>query len=292
MQTILKDRVYLGDMVNHKAEVANYKTKQRVMLPENERIMVENTHEGIISHGDWEAVQRLVHARHRTPHHNFENLFRGLVFCSDCGSRLCMGTKTRGDKYYHHYRCSTHYLKPEKCPQSHQISYTVLYQTVLDRIQQLTAAVQDDEEFYALVCSKTEDNLPSEFIEKERYTLEKRMAELSGKVRKPFDEHTSGVMDDGNYEMLMKDIQTEQATLEQKLSALCSRLQNNQNTKAQIEQFKESVRECLNIQELTPYILNKLIAKIEIGSVEVVGSEKQQEVCINWQFVRCSINTK
>ncbi|HBT65105.1 MAG TPA: hypothetical protein DEB10_10650, partial [Ruminococcaceae bacterium] len=111
VQTILKDRVYIGDMVNHKAEVANYKTKQRVMLPEDERIVVENTHESIVSREDWQAVQRLVHARHRTPHHNFENLFRGLIFCSDCGSRLCMGTKTRGEKYYHHYRCSTHYLK-------------------------------------------------------------------------------------------------------------------------------------------------------------------------------------
>ena len=84
--------------------------------------------------------------------------------------------------------------------------------------------------------------------------------------------------------MLMKDIQTEQATLEQKLSVLRSRLQNNQNTESQIEQFKESIRECMNIQELTPYILNKLIAKIEIGCVEVVDSEKQQEVRIEWKF--------
>ncbi len=36
------------------------------------------------------------------------------------------------------------------------------------------------------------------------------MAELSGKVRKLFDGHADGVIDDRNYEMLMKDIQAEQ----------------------------------------------------------------------------------
>ena len=51
VQTILKDQVYVGDMVNHKAEVANYKTKQRVMLPHSERIVVENTHQAIIDRG-------------------------------------------------------------------------------------------------------------------------------------------------------------------------------------------------------------------------------------------------
>ena len=83
-----------------------------------------------------------------------------------------------------------------------------------------------------MVFSTAENTLPSEFIEKERYTLEKRMAELSGKVRKLFDEHASCFIDDGNHKMLRKEIQTEQATLEQKLSVLRSRLQNNQNTEA------------------------------------------------------------
>lgn len=70
--------------------------------------------------------------------------------------------------------------------------------------------MQNYQEVYALVKIKTADSLPSVFFEKEKYTLEKRMAELSGKVRKLFDGHADGVIDDRNYEMLMKDIQAEQ----------------------------------------------------------------------------------
>lgn len=55
------------------------------------------------------------------------------------------------------------------------------------------------------------------------------MAELSGKVRKLFDGHADGIIDDRNYEMLMKDIQAEQESLEQKLSALQSKISQQHN---------------------------------------------------------------
>lgn len=51
------------------------------------------------------------------------------------------------------------------------------------------------------------------------------------------------------------------------------------STEISIEQFRETVKMCLNVEELTLYVLNKLIAKIEIGCLETVDSEKQQGLC-------------
>ena len=195
-----------------------------------------------------------------------------------------MGTKQRNGKHYHHYRCNNHYLNPDKCPKPHQISYPVLYQNILEQIQQLTEAVENDEEFYALVEIKTADNLPPDSVQKEKYLLEKRMAELSGKVRKLFDDHADGIIDDRNYEMLMKDIQAEQEALKQKLSALQSKISQQHNTEISLEQFRNTVSECLNVTELTPFILSKLISKIEIGCLEAVDGEKQQVVSVEWRF--------
>ena len=130
---------------------------------------------------------------------------------------------------------------------------------------------------------KTADNLPSDSLQKENYSIEKRMAELSGKVRKLFDGHADGVIDDRNYEMLMKDIQAEQETLEQKLSALQTRISEQHNTEISLEQFRETIRECLNVTELTPLVLNKLISKIEIGCLETVDGGKQQVVSVEWK---------
>ncbi len=82
--------------------------------------------------------------------------------------------------------------------------------------------------------------------------------------------------------MLMKYIQAEQETLERKLSALQSKISQQHNAEISLEQFRETVRECFNVTELTPYILNKLISRIEIGSLETVDGEKQQVVSVDW----------
>ena len=195
-----------------------------------------------------------------------------------------MGTKQRKNKFYHHYRCNNHYLNPDKCPKAIQNFLYVLYQNISERIQQLTKAVENDEEFYTLVQIKTADNLPPDSALKERYSIEKRMAELSGKVRRLFDGHADGIIDDRNYEMLMNDIQADKEALEQKLSALQSKISQQHNIEISIEQFRDTVRKCLNVTELTPFILNKLISKIEIGSLETVDGERQQVVSVEWKY--------
>ena len=86
--------------------------------------------------------------------------------------------------------------------------------------------------------------------------------------------------------MLMKDIQAEQEALEQKLSDLQSKISQQHNTEISIVQFRETVKECLNVAELTPFVLNKLISKIEISSLKMVNGQKQQEVSIEWKYAK------
>src|SRR5690554_3640459 len=54
---ILQDIVYVGDMENRKVETENYKTKKRVRVPKENHIIVNNTHEAIITRSDFEIVQ-------------------------------------------------------------------------------------------------------------------------------------------------------------------------------------------------------------------------------------------
>ena len=58
------------------------------------------------------------------------------------------------------------------------------------------------------------------------------------------------------------------------------------DTADQLERLKQAVRECFDMTELTPLILNKLIERIEIGSLEAVDGQKQQTIVIAWRFAR------
>lgn len=72
----------------------------------------------------------------------------------------------------------------------------------------------------------------------------------------------------------MGEYQAEQTALASKIDEIQS----------QLEKLQEAIRDCLDIQELTPLMLNKLIDRIEIDSQEVVDGQRQQEIRIVWRF--------
>lgn len=82
----------------------------------------------------------------------------------------------------------------------------------------------------------------------------------------------------------MTDIQAEQAALDASLAEIDASLTVKTNAADQLERLKQAVCECLNVTELTPLLLNKLIERIEIGSVETVDGQKQQKIVIIWRF--------
>ena len=93
VRQILRDQVYVGDMVNHKYEVANYKTKERVPVPKEEHIVVKDTHEALVSRDDYERVQQIISQRHKPKKHHYDNVFQNLTFCSECGHRMTVMMK-------------------------------------------------------------------------------------------------------------------------------------------------------------------------------------------------------
>lgn len=283
VQIILKDRVYMGDMENHKSEKVSYKLKKYVNIPPEHRVVVENTHEAIVSREDWHKVQQLVNARHRKPHNNFENIFRGSIYCSDCGCKLCMGTKTKNGKHYHHYSCTNHHRRPEKCPKPHWISYATLYGLTLERVQKLAELMRDDG-LMKLIRQKSAGNAKADKLIAKKGKAEKRLNELSRLLRKLFEDNAKGLLDNRNYEIMMGEYQAEQAALTGKLAEIQSKLAEKADYAGQLEKLQLAVRDCLDIRELTPLVLNKLIDRIEVGSQEFVNGQRQQEIRIIWRF--------
>lgn len=139
---ILKDQVYLGHLVNLKTESVNYKTKTRRPVPQSEWIIRQNTHEAIISREDFDKVQVLI-SQHQCPAKlHRDNIFRGLLFCSDCGHPLSIAHRKLTYREDDCYRCMHHFYHPEACTQTHIIYHKDLYAYVLSEIQALAKAMK------------------------------------------------------------------------------------------------------------------------------------------------------
>lgn len=88
----------------HKAETISANTYKRRNIPDEEHIIVEKTHEGIISKNDFLTVQTMMKNRTKNkgvkPKPN-NHLFSGLLFCNDCGKGMHFKANRKG------YVCGT-----------------------------------------------------------------------------------------------------------------------------------------------------------------------------------------
>lgn len=192
---ILSDMVYCGHLENHKYEVANYKTKKRVRVNDNEHIIVYNTHEAIISDEDYKAVQNLIQSRVSPRVHETENLFKGIVFCSHCGSRMLLSHQKRSNEFVSiAYKCPKHNKDSKACPESNTILYRQLKELVLNDIRKLLKTV-NREDFLQRYLEVTNNKNSKDKNLKEINKLKTKKESLYQLIKKVYQDNQLGILD-------------------------------------------------------------------------------------------------
>lgn len=125
IKAIVNNPVYVGDMVNHKVETINYKTKERVHVPREDQIIVHNTHEAIIDRERFEAINQKLSTR-RHPNHSLRNAFKGIIFCAECGEKMQLISKTVKAGKRPMFRCPQHAMSKQLCTYNHSVHYDEL----------------------------------------------------------------------------------------------------------------------------------------------------------------------
>lgn len=91
--TICKNPTYLGHLVQMRTTTVSYKNHKVVKRPEEEMVIIKNTHEPLVSQEIWDKVREIeksVSQGKKTKKGETMPL-SGLMFCADCGEkmRLC-----------------------------------------------------------------------------------------------------------------------------------------------------------------------------------------------------------
>lgn len=107
---ILKNQVYIGNLVQGKRKALSFKSKQRIVTEPDDWIICEGTHEPLIDKQIWGEAQKAIQKPYcRTVKSTGEiSLFSGIVKCADCGGTLSFVTKNSNGHLYELYKCSTY----------------------------------------------------------------------------------------------------------------------------------------------------------------------------------------
>lgn len=145
VKRILTNEVYLGILVQGKRGTPNYKVRVVQVRDEEDWIVVEGTHEPLVSFEDFAAVKSLLGRDTRVcVSDTSDNELSGFLFCADCGQPMVRKVVPSKGKKYHYYVCSSH-KRHEGCT-SHSISAKETNDVVLNAIRtQVTNVVNSNE---------------------------------------------------------------------------------------------------------------------------------------------------
>lgn len=120
LRLLIRNRAYCGDCVMCKSDTI-FKTKKHPKTDEKDWIVVEDTHEPLVSRELWERANKLVSVKrqeYKETLSGYRSLFAGLLKCADCGkamSRRNYGSKSKHKVFvcgtyatYGKFKCSEH----------------------------------------------------------------------------------------------------------------------------------------------------------------------------------------
>lgn len=257
ISNILRDQIYIGDLVQHKYAKLNYKSKKTVNIDKNSYIISENCHEPIITKKLFYNVQDMLDKKSNeynyvgsgTPH-----LLRGLVFCSKCGSRITY-TKNHGK----HFRgiCSTYKKYGKSYCNNVNIREDYLIHTVLNDLR-------NNIESYAEVESL---RIPPLFLEdntKQINAINSKIKENENYLVNLYKDKVNGLISEEIFSTLFQEYSKEKESLIKVLNTLTK----NKKQKTDNKEIKKLVNQLLKLPEnnINKNLLLKLIDKIEIDN--------------------------
>lgn len=266
---ILKNRLYVGDMVQGRQRVKSYKIHTQEQVPENEWYVVENTHEPIIDRPVFEKVQELLKRDTRTaPQKKELYLFSGFLRCADCGKAMSR-SQVKGTVYYF---CRTYKDQSKTACTKHSIKHNRLEAAVLYAVQQQIYLAVDYANTLEYIRTAPLQKSPPIRLEALIEAKEKERAKIMRYKQSIYQDWKDGAITHSDYDHMSEDYECQIAEINTILDNLTlerKQLQNNVNTE---DPFLATFKKFENIDKLTREILIELVDHIKVhknGSISV-----------------------
>lgn len=265
VKRILKNRLYVGDMVQNKTKTKSYKVQISTNVPEENWIIVPDTHEPIIPREQFDTVQQLLMRDTRTaPGISHVSIFAGYIRCADC--LRAMGKKSTSQPYkkYHYYVCQTFRKAGRNMCTKHTIREEKLYDAVLATIRtQINLAVSMDQLLNDLKARQAKAT-KSARLEKMLEAKEQEYDKTSRSKIDLYPDWKSGIISKEEYLALKARIDTQLEQIEVSIANIKHEIKQYQSVTSVENKFITSFLKHRNIEHLTREVIVELIEMIYV----------------------------
>ncbi len=291
VRNILKSQMYIGNMVQHTSEKISYREKRCRHIATNEYIVVENTHDPIISKEDFFIVQKMLKDKSYTPKEkSFARfLFSGMMFCGKCNHTLGVSirkTKKEQSLYTH---CN-HYLRKGKLSECtpNRLNYRLLEKDIVEFLNELGTEFIKNYDLKKLVLNSID------VYHKDIKESENKLKEINKKIDKRiniisnlYHDKLEGIISTDVYKRLSDKDVKELEQLKREKENIKKRLNLFTTVKKDKEfiKWQKRVEDFMKLKTPSRRIIKNLIDKIIVYDN---GNFKEVKVYFKFKKLRCN----
>jgi hypothetical protein len=289
LQQIIQNKAYLGHTVSQKASTISFKNKTRIKYQEEDFVTVLNTHEPLVDQNTFDLAQKIFKIKNRGNKHGFENIFVGILKCSDCGGGLSIQFPSSHRSYFSY--CCNRYRQHSHYCTTHYIRYDDVKRIVLEGIQEKQRFVKEHGNELAAYAQKLADrgaDIELKQIRADHEKSQKRCKELDVLIQKLFEQVALGAITQERFATLSQTYEQEQKTLKPKIAALEAKLTDRGGDVQNFMRFFDLVRKHEEVTELTAENIHEFIESVVVYQAEGKRLDRTQKVVINFRFIQDS----
>lgn len=260
---MLKNELYMGNMVQGRIRKINYKIDACRKLPPEEWTVVEGTHEPIVNEEAFHKVQLMISSRYNTRSRIYDFLLKGLIYCHECGYPLAVINRpnARGeDCLYFVCRTYQRFTKAGVCT-CHSIKEETVTNAVLQKVQDMCEQYLHTEKLMPLAKQALEEARQAESHENRIAVLQRKIESLTAHLDKMYMDKLTGILDDKDFERIYLKVKEERSALEHKLSEIDT---PDYSPDKQTETAKELVKRFVDTAYCSKDLLASLIERVEL----------------------------
>lgn len=292
---LIRNEVYIGNMVQGKTGTVSYKNKKLISKPEDEWIRVEGTHEPIISLDVWDTVQGIDQKRVRknAASDGIRSVFTGLVYCAECGFKMRNHTekftyKDGSPGRYSSFICGNYARSGKSACTIHTIYENVLEQIVLEDIREKARFAAHDPELLAQHILRLKDKEAQSrrvSCEQELKAVKARLDELERLMQSLYEDKYSGTVPQSVFQTLMRKYEAERVEKADALPELERKVRAAMENRQDAGRWTEIIRQYTEITKLDESILFALVDRIEVGEAQKVKGVRVRDVKVYYRYV-------
>lgn len=296
VERILKNPMYLGHLVQLKTTTISHKNHKSIPKDESEWVVVENTHEPLITQEIWDRCRELDGKKIGKARKKGTVLpLSAMLFCADCGFSMkyssvsWMSGKSKDaprKTTEGFYKCSTYSRFGKEYCSTHYIRKKDIEPIVLSDIQSMMEMVLTDEaEARRSFLSRKQKNSSQQVnADKDKLKAKKaRIAELDRLMQSVYEDKLNGAIEPEICSKLLSQYSSEQKALTAETEQIESRLMAQRQDESDVERFIERLKQYEGAEVLTRAMCLELIDHITVDAY--CKNKNDRDICIYYKLL-------